>query len=233
MGLFDMFRRDEDIKTTRSALDEANNPDGTDDAVTRMILQLTRVGIDGVGPFDGARRIAEKAREKASGTEEAVERVIGQHLAGGAVTGFVTGVGGFVTMIVAIPANVFSFYVQATRMAAAVAHLRGYDVTDPRIRTAVLLALVGSNSADLLAKAGVTTGTHFAVDMASRNLPRPALMVIQKAVGFQILRRVGERVFARVGKLAPVAGGAIGAGVDFAMMRRIADQAKAEFPQTA
>jgi hypothetical protein len=40
-------------------------------------------------------------------------------------------------MPVALPANVAEFYLIATRMVAAIADVRGYDVTDPQIRTAV------------------------------------------------------------------------------------------------
>lgn len=233
MGLFDMFRRNEEIELTRSALDEANEPNGNDDAITGLIKQLTGVGIEGVSRFAGARAVADKALARANGdVETAVDAVVKQHLVGGAAGGFVTSLGGFLTMVVAIPANVFEFYVQATRMTAAIAHLRGYDVSDDRIRTAVLLSLVGSNSADILAKAGVSVGTSAALNVAGRSLPKSALMVIQKAVGFRILRSVGERVFARVGKLVPVVGGLFGAGVDLAMMKRIADQARAEFPRT-
>ena len=167
MGLFDMFRRDEEIEITRSALDEANDPSGNDDAITGLIKQLTGVGIEGVSKFSGAKEIADKALAKANGdVEAAVDDVVRQHLVGGAAGGFVTSLGGFLTMVVAIPANVFEFYVQATRMTAAVAHLRGYDVTDDRIRTAVLLTLVGSNSADVLAKAGVSVGTSAALNVA-------------------------------------------------------------------
>lgn len=54
-------------------------------------------------------------------------------------------------------------------------------------------------------------------------------MVIQKAVGFRILRSVGERVFTRLGRLIPLAGGLFGAVVDFAMMKRIGHQALVEF----
>ena len=61
-------------------------------------------------------------------------------------------------MPIALPANVLEFYVQATRMVGAIATLRGYDVQDPRIRTAVLLTLVGSKSDDVLKKAGMATG---------------------------------------------------------------------------
>ena len=84
----------------------------------------------------------------------------------------------------------------------------------------------------MLAKAGVSVGTSAALNVAGKNLPKSALMVIQKAVGFRILRSVGERVFARVGKLAPLVGGLFGAGIDLAMMKRISEQARAEFPRT-
>ena len=73
-------------------------------------------------------------------------------VARGAIGGFVTSVGGFVTMPVALPVNVVEFYVQATRMVAAIATLRGYDVNDPRVRTAVLLTLVGSDADEVLAR---------------------------------------------------------------------------------
>ena len=227
MGLFDMFRRDEEIAITRSALDEANDPTGNDDAITNLIKQLTGVGIEGVIGFPGARAVAKSNGD----VEAAVDAVVRQHLVGGAAGGFLTSLGGFLTMVVAIPANVFEFYVQATRMTAAVAHLRGHDLADPRIRTAVLLSLVGSDSSDILAKAGVSVGTSAALNVAGKNLPKSALMVIQKAVGFRILRSVGERLFARVGKLVPIAGGVFGAGIDLAMMKRIGDQARAEFPR--
>lgn len=230
MGLFDLFGRT-DQTLTRSALEEANSPDGTDDAVSRLIKRLTAVGIDGVGPYESAKDVAAKALAKENGdAAAAIKRVVRGAELGGAAGGFVTSLGGFLTMIVAIPVNVFEFYVQATRMAAAVATLRGHDVDDERIRTAILLTLVGSNAADILTKAGMATGSSAALQVAARGgLPRPALMVIQKAVGFRILRSVGERVFTRLGRLIPLAGGLFGAVVDYAMMKRIGHQALVEF----
>lgn len=231
MGLFDMFRR-EDVAVTRSALDEANDPGASDDAVTALIKRLMAFGIDGVGPYAGARKVAERALRASGGdVERAVGRVVSAHTRSGAAGGFVTSLGGFVTMAAAIPANVFEFYVQATRMTAAVAHLRGYDLSDPTIRTAVLLTLTGSDSSDILAKAGIGVGGSAALQLAGKNLPKSALMVVQKAIAFRLLRGVGERMFARVGKLVPVLGGVFGAGIDWAMMRRIGDQARTEFPR--
>lgn len=230
MGLFDLFGRN-DQTLTRSALEEANEPGGGDDAISRLIKRLTAVGIDGVGIFPSAKDVAARALARENGdVSAATRRVLHAAELGGAAGGLVTSLGGFLTMFVAIPVNVFEFYVQATRMTAAVATLRGHDVDDERVRTAILLTLVGANASDILTKAGVTTGSSAALQVAARGgLPRPALMVIQKAVGFRILRSVGERIFTRLGRWIPLAGGLFGAVVDYAMMKRIGRQALVEF----
>ena len=232
MGLFDMFGGSRsDVNLTRRALDEAQDPAAQDDsAVTRLIQQVLQIGIEGRGPFGSASSVADKARVKAGSAEAAIDDVVAQHVRGGAIGGFATSLGGFVTMVAAVPANVFEFYVQATRMVAGIAHLRGYDVHDPQIRTAILLALVGSNSAAILNKAGINLAGGTLSQLATRSLPKAAIMVVEKAIGFRILRGVGERLFGHLGKAIPVAGGLIGAGIDWAMMRRIAEHARQEFP---
>jgi len=230
MGLFAAFTGPTEGTPRRSALDEAHDPSLADDAVTKLVTQLLAVGIDGAGPWASVTSLADDARRRAGGVEDAVERVVRQHLATGAAGGFVTGVGGFWTMAIAIPLNVVTVYAQATRMVAAVASLRGYDVADQRIRTAVLLTLVGSDSADILTRTGISVTSTTALDLAGRSLPRSALMLVQKAVGFRLLRGIGEPLFARAGKLVPVLGGFLGGGIDLAMMKRIADHARTEVP---
>lgn len=231
MGLFDLFGR-RGAPAPQSALDEAEGLEGSSqDAVTALITRILRVGIDGIGPYSSAEDVARAALEAEKGDRAAaVERIVSQHTIGGAAGGFLTGLGGFVTLAVALPANLVEFYVQATRMVAAVAWLRGYDLADNRVRTAILLTEVGSNAHDILAKAGISTSGSAAVNLLSRNIPRSAVMMIQKAVGFQMLRTAGLRVFSRMGRMVPLIGGAVGGGLDYAMMRRIAQQARNEFP---
>src|SRR5262245_14038772 len=102
------------------------------------------VGIDGRGPFHSAQAVADHQRAQSPDAESAVDAVVHSHLRLGAAGGFATGVGGFVTLPVALPANVVEFYLVATRMVAATASLRGYDLSRPEIRSAVLLTLVGA-----------------------------------------------------------------------------------------
>jgi hypothetical protein len=209
--------------------------DRTDEgAVARLVQVLLDAGIDGLGPLKSAREMAHTARLRSRTVEGAVARVARNHVAKGAVGGFVTGVGGFLTMPIALPANVVEFYIGATRMVAAIATLRGYDVDDPQVRTAVLLALVGSEADEVLAKAGLTGGTGGKVlGLAASQLPPAGLLMLNKAIGFRILRGVGEKAFARFGRAVPFAGGVLGGGVDLWMMKRIADHAMNEFPPVA
>jgi hypothetical protein len=94
----------------------------------------------------------------------------------------------------------------------------------------VLLTLVGSDADEVLDRAGLTTGTGKVVSLASQGLPPAALLMVNKAIAFRLLRGVGEKAFARLGRAVPLVGGVVGGGIDGWMMKRIADHAMGEFP---
>ena len=173
--------------------------------------------------------MADSARSDHADATQAIDAVVRQHTRLVAAGGFVTGIGGFVTLPVALPANVVEFYALATRMTASVASLRGYDLHLPGVRAAVMLTLVGADADDLLKKAGVVSTGRLA-NLAAQRLPGPALMVLNKGIGFRLVSSVGRSALARFGKGVPVVGGFLGAGVDVYLLRRIADQARREFP---
>jgi hypothetical protein len=232
MGLLDLLRpKKETVGQTKSALEAARDERPDDSAISKLIQTILNVGLDGAGPIDSAAEVAAEALKKENGNvEEAIDRVGRSHVIGGGIGGFATGLGGFVTMPVALPVNVLEFYVQATRMVGAIAHLRGYDVNDQRIRSAILLTLIGSDSDEVLKKAGMATGGGRLAQLAMKNMPQAAVLVINKAVGFRLLKSVGGKLFSRLGRGIPVAGGVFGGGVDGWMMKKIADQARKEFP---
>jgi hypothetical protein len=222
-----------EVRQTQSALEQAQA--GRQDsgmfggAVAGFIENLLDTGIDGRGPFDSAQKVADVRRAEKPDAEEAIDAVVRSHLKLAAAGGFVTGLGGFITLPVALPANVLEFYLLATRMVAATAALRGYDIKQPEIRSAILLTLVGADSDDLLKKAGVMSTGRLA-NLAAQRLPGPALMVVNKAVGFRLLSTVGKKTLARFGRGVPVIGGVLGAGLDGYLLKRIADHARHEFP---
>ena len=223
------------IADTKTALEAAKGPRADDgvlgNAGTRVVERLLDAGIDGRGPFDSAAKIAADALRKHDRADGAVDAIIKEHTMLAAGGGFVTSMGGFITMPVSLPANVLEFYLVATRMVAAIAKARGYDINQPEIRSAILLTLVGADADDLLKKAGVVATGRLS-NLAAQRLPGPVLMVVNKAVGFRLLSTAGKGVLSRFGKGVPVVGGFVGAGLDVYLLRRIADHARQEFPAT-
>ncbi len=236
MGKDDAEQAAGQVAATKTALEQARA--GREDsgpfsgAVTGLIENLLDMGIDGKGPFGSASKVADVKRAEKPDSEEAIDAVVRSHLKLAAAGGFVTGLGGFITLPVALPANVLEFYIVATRMVGAIASLRGYDIKQPEIRSAILLTLVGADADDLLSKAGVMTTGRLS-NLAAQRLPGPALMVVNKAVGFRLLSTAGKKTLTRFGKGVPVIGGVIGAGLDSYLLKRIADHARHEFPPRA
>lgn len=231
MGIFDRFGNRNGSDPSAGAGAGAGLPaDGLAGSATRLVERLMDVGIDGRGQFDSARKVADDARRHSPNEEAAVDRVIADHLKLVAAGGFVTGLGGFFTLPLALPANVGGFYVLATRMAAAIAVIRGYDIEAEEVRSAVLLSLVGADSDDLLKKAGYA-GSGRVVNFAAERLPGPLLMAVNKAVGFRLLTQVGKKTFGRLGRGVPVVGGLVGAGLDSFMLKQIGEHVRLEFPR--
>lgn len=217
------------------AKDEPVTADQVDEGfATELVRKLVDLGIDGVGPLDSAATVAQRAVDKYGDVEKAIDVLASQHVKVAAAGGFITGVGGIFTMPVSLPANVIEFYVVATRLTAAVAHLRGYDLSDRSVRTAILLVLMGADAEDILAKAGLSKGlspTARLGSLATRRLPPAALMVVNKGIGFRLVTQVGQRGLAKLGKVVPLVGGAIGAGLDGYLLKRIGDAARRELPR--
>ena len=197
-----------------------------DRVVDALVDRLLRAGVDGLGPIDSAQFVADDALREAAGPDQAVDAIVRQHVRLAATGGFVTGLGGFVTLPVALPANVIGFYVIATRMVAAMAAARGHDLSREDVRTAVLLSLSGDDATEILRKAGGGAITGRATAFALGRLPPAALMAVNKGVAFRIVVKLGQRSLGRLGRLVPLAGGVIGGGVDAYVMRRIARHAR-------
>ena len=80
--------------------------------------------------------------------------------------GFLTNIGGLVTMTVTIPANVSGLALLQAHMVGGIAHLRGYDLADPRVRNAVLACMLGGDSVTSLIKAKKLPSSPMAIATA-------------------------------------------------------------------
>jgi hypothetical protein len=119
-------------------------------------------------------------------------------------------------------------YIIATRMAAGIAHLRGYDVETDEVRSAILVALLGSAGAAVLRKTGVEIGQR-STAAALQRLPGRTLAELNRRVGYRLVARAGEKGVVNLTKLVPLVGGPIGAAVDGVSCKTIAGYAMRTF----
>lgn len=161
--------------------------------------------------------------------EKAISRLILESVEAASVNGFVTGLGGFITMPLTVPANMAGALVINARLAAAIAYLRGYDPKDPHVRTVVTLIAVGSNAQQIARAIGIRVGQRFAME-AIRRLPIAVLREINKRVGFMLLAKYGtKRGLVVLAKGVPLVGGVVGGAVDATMTSVIGRTARAMF----
>jgi EcsC protein family len=206
-----------------------DDPGPLSGSASRLADLLLRTGIGGKGQFKSAESIAAQALERHPDRDDAVRSIVNSHTRMAAADGFVTGVGGFITMIVSIPANIAGFYLVATRMTAAIAKVNGHDLNDEHVRSAVLLCLSREHAGDILTKVGLGSGSAGIVTQMAQGLSPAILMAVNKALTFRILTGLGKSTLSRLGRGVPLAGGVIGATVDTVLIRRIAIAAREEF----
>ena len=196
---------------------------------TAFVREALARAIDGVGPLPPAAAAAGKQLEEQGGdVDRAIHEVIENHvrLAGG--QGFLTNLGGLVTAAVMIPANITGLALIECRMIAAIAHLRGYELDDPRVRNAILVCLLGEDTVARMVKKKELPAPPMALATAPAH-DADLGTVISAVVASELISKVaGKRLATTVGRRVPVVGGLVGMGADGYATWRIGRYAERE-----
>ena len=191
--------------------------------VTRLAPSLTsgfvREALDraihGVGPLPPAAKAAEKQLAEQQGdVAKAVREVIENHVRYAGAQGFVTNLGGLVTAALTIPANITGLALIQCRMVAAIAHLRGYDLEDPRVRNAILVGILGEDSVNALIKRRKIPAPPMALATAPHHDPNLDATISVEVATDLVSRVAGKRLATTIGRRVPVVGGLVGASAD-------------------
>ncbi|WP_233695190.1 EcsC family protein [Mammaliicoccus sciuri] len=175
-----------------------------------------------------AKELANKYVEKYKDEDKAINKLVKGQLSKTGTSGFITGLGGIVTLPVALPANITSVVYVQMRMIAAIAHIRGYDLKDDEVKTLVYLCLTGQTAGDILKDVGVKFAQNVGKAQIKR-IPGSVLVKINQKIGFRLVTKFGEKGLINLGKMVPVLGGAVGASFDVVTTRAIAEIAKKTF----
>ena len=182
---------------------------------TGFVREALHRAIAGVGPLPPAAAAAEaQLREQKGDVDRAVQEVIDNHVRYAGAQGFLTNIGGLVTMAFAVPANITGLTLIQCRMIAGIAHLRGYDLDDPRVRNAILVSLLGEDTVESMVKRKKLPAPPMALATAPHHDATLEQSISTHVASDLISRVAGKRLATQVGRRVPVVGGLVGAGTD-------------------
>lgn len=170
--------------------------------------------IDGIGPLRSAAHSADAKLVDAKGdVEDAIAKLVRRHVLWAGAQGFVTNLGGLVALPIAIPANVVGVTLVQCHLIAGVAHLRGYDLKDPGVRNAILVCMLGEESARKLMRSGKVPSVMTLAKTATYDAALDE-RVSKEVTTDLIARTAGRRMATLIGRRIPLLGGVVGAGAD-------------------
>lgn len=186
----------------------------TDSLVMQALDWAYEKATSDIPGLDSAQELAASYLKEEGSLREQIDSLIRWQNAKSATSGFITNLGGLITLPVAIPANFVSVIYIQVRMIAAIAKMCGYDLKDDRVRTLVYVSLCGSAVKDLFKDIGVQFGTKLTAEMIKKYVSAEVLKAINKAVGFKLLTKAGEKGTINLTKAVPLVGGVIAGALD-------------------
>jgi uncharacterized protein (DUF697 family) len=169
--------------------------------------------VNGFPGLDSADDLAHSYLKQEGSLTKKVNSLIRWQNAKAGSSGFLTGLGGFISLPVAIPANLVSVLYFQVRMIAAIARMGGHDLRDDRIKSLVYVCLAGNVAKDILQEIGISIGSKLTTQMIC-NISEKTILLVNQKVGFQLLAKTGSRGAINLGKAIPLAGGIIGGSID-------------------
>ncbi len=171
--------------------------------------------VDGVLGLDSAKELADSYLNKKGFISDRVDELIKWQNTKCATIGFVTNIGGLITLPVSIPSNLTAVIYIQLRMIAAIAYMGGYDLKNEKVRTVVFLCLIGNSANEITKQFGFKFGVKITENLIKK-IPNEVIKAINKAIGFRLLTKFGEKGLINLGKvIPPIAGGVIAGALDY------------------
>ncbi|PCI30751.1 MAG: hypothetical protein COB67_00960 [SAR324 cluster bacterium] len=197
---------------------------------TKVLREVLHLGINGGRGLSSAKELGNKYLEnpKYQTQQEMINALIRTEVYKSFTTGFLTNLGGALTLPVSIPASLGINWVLQTRMVAAMAHIGGFNIDEPGIRMAIALSLLGNKGKELL-NANLKEMDQVLFRNVISNLPKKTIFLLKQAIAKKMINIATQRGFSRVSKVIPIMRGVVGGMVDYHSCKETAEFAKELF----
>jgi uncharacterized protein (DUF697 family) len=196
----------------------------------KVLNNIYNLAVTGNGSFGNSiQELADEYVERYGRTEKAIDKMVSNQRLKCTATGFVSGLGGLVTLPITIPADIASSLYIEIRMIAAVAAIRGYDINSDEVKTLVYLCIVGNSVGDVLKQAGLKSLTNYSAKVLIPKISKAVTAKVAENVGNKLLLKTSTKVLPKLGKMVPVVGGVLSGAYNYAEVSAFAKVAKNRF----
>jgi hypothetical protein len=197
---------------------------------TYVVRQILQLGIKGGPGLSSAKDLGEKYLNDPAFTTklERIEALIKWEERKNFTSGFLTSLGGIMTLPIAIPASLGLNWILQTRMVAAMAHIGGFDIDDPPVRMSIALCLLGKKGKEIL-NLNIDDFETYLHKKRLSAIPSKTLTVINQAIAAKLMRIAAQKGLTRISKAIPLIGGVLGGVIDYRSCKDTAEFAKELF----
>jgi uncharacterized protein (DUF697 family) len=197
-----------------------NLPD--ENQIQQFVQAIVDKSIEGVPPLTSAESLALEYLIDYSYDDDGhrVKSLINWETTKNFTTGFITGLGGLITLPISLPAAFGASWVIQARMAGAIALICGHDLHSERVRTMVLLSLLGDAVEQVLKEVGVKIAQKVTAKVLEQ-IPGKVFIEINKKIGFRLLTKAGEKGTINFMKGIPWIGGPVSGFLDAAACQTV------------
>lgn len=200
----------------------------TEEKIIETLNYLYEQVLSGIPKTKNCYELADEFLSRYNDPEKAAKIFIRYQVIKCTATGFLTSLGGIITLPITVPADLaVTWYIQL-RMIAVIAAMNGFDPGDESVRALVYACVTGTSVTKILKEAGVKIADK-AVLAVVKKIPGKALIAINKKVGFRLFTKFGTKGVINIGKCVPIVGGIVGGGLDLAETQVIASMAYKTF----
>lgn len=196
---------------------EVSPKDEKEYALAKLIDWFTRIKPGGVEAYVGKLR----SQNEGISDDDLAKLIVRRKSLKNGFVGAVTGLGGFFTMPVTVPADLVASWRIQVFMACSVACVYGHTAETTDLRTDIYLIMAGDAAKEMLKRLGVEVAKSVTKKMVQKYVTREVMKKIWSVVGRKVITKAGQKSFTSIMKMIPGIGAPIGFAFDYLAARTV------------
>ncbi len=165
----------------------------------------------------------DKLREQNPGisSDDLAKKILNRKSFKNGLLGAITGIGGFATLPVTVPADLIGSWRVQIVMALSIAYTYGHTSKTTDLKTDVLIILAGDSAKEALKRFGIEATKSITKKLVNKYITKDIMLKIWRVVGQKVITKAGEKSLTSFTKMIPLVGAPIGFAFDWAATQAV------------